>query len=119
MSAFCVFGISKSLCKTTAEKKTPSYDKDLNRYLTMAEWAEKRDAMTESLFAESTRLVKVSPQFDAPQFCADWLAVDPAHIRMPVVMVRGPKVDKNDVPVKRNGAQVMTWLQYHPKSRRI
>lgn len=115
MGAFCVFGISKSVCRAQAEKKTPVAEgsgKD-RRYLTMQEWAVKRDEMTEQLFtADGTRSVKISPEFDAPQFCNDWIAVNPSHIRNARIMVRGPKVDESGAPVKRNGAPVMTWLEY-------
>lgn len=68
--------------------------------------------MAAELFGTSDRRVKVSPEFDAPQFCHDWLAIDPSQVKLPKIMVRSPKVDKNGEPVLRNGAPVMTWLEY-------
>lgn len=64
------------------------------------------------MFKAATRLVKVSPELDTPQFCAAWLAVSPGEVRDAVIMVRGPKVDKNGAVVKRGGAVVETWLEY-------
>ena len=125
MSAFCVFGVSKTICKKAAERKTPTFEKvgagadRVMNYYTMAEWAEKRDAMTAKLFDEKTRLTQVSPKFDAPQFCRDWLALDPKHteIRNAVIMVRGHKIDKRGDKVKRSGAFVMAWLEYDEKNK--
>ena len=72
----------------------------------------KRDALAEKMFKDATRRVKVSPELDTPQFCADWLAISPGEVREAVIMVRGPKVDKNGSVVKRSGAVVETWLEY-------
>ena len=72
----------------------------------------KRDALAEKMFKDATRRVKVSPELDTPQFCADWLAISPGEVREAVIMVRGPKVDKNGTVVKRGGAVVETWLEY-------
>ncbi|KGP03202.1 hypothetical protein JT27_00625 [Alcaligenes faecalis] len=61
---------------------------------------------------ESAKHRQVSPEFDAPQFCHDWIAlarktVDHDGLR---VMVRGPKPDGR--PNKRTGKISMTWLPY-------
>jgi hypothetical protein len=115
MGAFCVYGISKGLCKATAAKKTSGWDKEEKRSLSMAEWTSRRDALAAQLFADGARRTKVSPEFDAPQFCRDWLAVSPGEVKLAMVMVRGPKVDKKGKPVMRGGAQVLTWLEYEPQ----
>lgn len=72
----------------------------------------KRDELADRMFKEATRRVKISPELDAPQFCLDWLAISPGEVREPVIMVRGPKLDKHGNPVKRNGVVVETWLEY-------
>lgn len=64
------------------------------------------------MFADATRRVKIGPELDAPQFCRDWLAVDPGHVKDAVIMVRGPKIDKHGNKVKRRGVTVETWLEY-------
>lgn len=114
MGAFCVFGVSRSVCLAAAEKATPTYVlRDGKREdLTMAEWAARRDRAAAAMFETSEKPVKVSPEFDAPQFCEDWLAADPAHVRMAQIRVRGGKLDKLGNPVLRNGQQVLTWLPY-------
>lgn len=61
---------------------------------------------------ESAKHRQVSPEFDAPQFCHDWIAVarkTVAHDRL-TVMVRGPK--PNGTPSKRTGKIPMAWLPY-------
>jgi hypothetical protein len=96
MGAFCVFGISKAACKAAAERALPSYEiyGKARRELTMEEWRVKRDAMAVQLFEESTRPIRISPEFDAPQFCFDWMASGRSEIKLTKVMVRGPKRDK-------------------------
>jgi hypothetical protein len=115
MGAFCVFGVSRGNCRLTAEKKVPtsvSDEKGKNRSLSQEEWAARRDLLAARLFDEGARPVKVSPEFDAPQFCRDWLAVSPGEVRLARVMGRGPKIDKKGNPVVRGGAPVITWVEY-------
>lgn len=117
MGAFCVFGISRTVCKATAARTTPT--REGKESVPIDEWARRRDALAEELFAEATRRVKISPELDAPQFCRDWLATDPGNARDTVLMVRGPKVDKHGNLVKRNGVQVETWLEYEKECARL
>ncbi|WEF34884.1 hypothetical protein [Pseudoduganella chitinolytica] len=116
MGAFCVFGVSKTLCKEKAGKKTVTSvavdGSKKRRELTPAEWAEHRDELADHLFATIDKPVKVSPEFDAPQFCRDWLSVCPSEVRMPRIMVRGQKTTDDGTPIARNGKPVMTWLEY-------
>lgn len=127
MGAFCVYGISRSICRAAAEKKTPTRvredtapgEKERYRDLSPVEWAQHRDAMAEKLFFEATRRVKVSPELDAPQFCRDWLATDPSNVRDTVIMVRGPKRDKSGAEVIKDGAVVETWLEYEAECARL
>lgn len=118
MGAFCVFGVSRSACLTSAQRRTPERDPKTLRAYSIGEWALLRDAMAEKLFNETTRLTKISPELDAPQFCRDWLAIDPDNVRGAIIMVRGPKMDKNGNPVKRNGVVVEIWLEYEAECAR-
>lgn len=114
MSSFCVFGISRSDCKRIAEKKVSTYDPEKKVDMSLAEWRLRADAFAESLFNEMDRAKQISPAFDAPQFCIDWINVGArgGQIKSPTVMVRGQKIDEEGVPVKRNGKPVITWLPY-------
>jgi hypothetical protein len=113
MGAFCVYGISKTLCKAQADKKTrEGHWKELNRHPTIAEWAAKRDATAAQLFAELDKRVKISPEFDAPQFARDWIKTNPSEVKLALVMARAEKTDKNGERILRQGAPVMTWVEY-------
>lgn len=114
MTSFCVFGISKSVCKQQAEKKTPNVigSGKNARSVPIAEWAAMRDEMAAKLFETDDKRVKVSPEFDAPQFCKDWLAAGPGEVRQPLIMVRAEKVDKGGERMLRKGQPVMTWVEY-------
>jgi len=106
MSAFCVFGISKSICRKAAEKKIEP------GRMNITEWAIKRDKLAEAMFLESLRKVQISPKFDAPQFCEDWINSAKSEVRDCIIMCRGEKVDKHGGPVIKAGQPVMTWVEY-------
>jgi len=109
MGAFCVYGVSRSACKATATRKTiPRISEPIDA------WAVRRNTMTEELFSTTEKRAKISPEFDAPQFCEDWIATAPDDVKFAVIMVRAPKVDKNGGVVLRGGAPVMTWAEYTP-----
>ncbi|RFP32437.1 hypothetical protein D0T21_09555 [Duganella sp. BJB476] len=117
MGAFCVFGISRTVCKAAAARKVPTHEGKRN--LTLEEWTGRRDALAEQMYADSTRRVKISPELDTPHFCRDWLLTDPGHVRDAVVMVRGPKRDKNGEVIVKDGAPVETWLEYSAECARL
>jgi hypothetical protein len=117
MGAFCVFGVSRQVCRKQAESKVKTIDKETGHHLSVVEWGDLVRAEGDRMFEVSVKQVRISPEFDAPQFCYDWLAVSPGEVRLTRVMVRGPKTDKNDRPMVRNGAPVMTWLPYEAPSR--
>ena len=52
MGAFCVFGISLTVCRAAAAKKTPTTEGsgDDRRGLTPVEWAARRDALADQMF---------------------------------------------------------------------
>lgn len=68
------------------------------------------------MFAESERQVRISPEFDAPQFCHDWIAASPGQVKLTRLMCRGEKIDKHGAVVTRLGAPVLTWLPYDENS---
>lgn len=107
-----MFGVSRGICKTQAEKKTLTYDAKSKRDLTPVEWGERAATLAEQMFNESEKRTKISPEFDAPQFCRDWINVAPGEVRATVIMARGPKVDKHGAKVLRDGVPVMTWVEY-------
>lgn len=119
MGAFCVFGISRTVCQSAAAKKVPTFNLETKRDLSPIEWARHRDELADKMFVESTRRVKISPELDAPQFCRDWLATGPGHVRDAVIMVRGPKRDKHGNEVHKAGAVVETWLPYEAECERL
>ena len=114
MGAFCVFGVSRQVCRKQAEKKTPTVrvvdGKRINQ--SAPEWGIAVAAETDRLFVETDKQVRISPELDAPQFCRDWIAAGPNEVRLTKIMVRGPKVDAAGKPVIRRGAPVMAWVPY-------
>ena len=120
MGAFCVFGISKTLCRSKAEKKTPTIvgiGADA-RHLSIEEWADAVRAEAKALFLTEKKAVKISPEFDSPHFCRDWIAVAPSEVRMACVMVRAEKLDKKGKVVTRKGVPVLVWSPYEPPARK-
>lgn len=63
---------------------------------------------------ESAKHRQVSPEFDAPQFCDDWIALARKTVGHDGlrVMVRGPKPDGR--PNKSTGKMPMAWLPLSP-----
>lgn len=114
MSAFCVFGVSRSDCKRIAEKKVSFYDKEKERDLTMEEWRAAVDALAQDLFATTTRHRQVSPNFDAPQFAREWAALAQRcdHANGADIRVRTAMLDGEGKPVKRKDKILMTWKHF-------
>lgn len=106
MSSFCVYGISKSRCRAHAEKKVSHIG------MTVSEWGEAVRQKAAEIFNSQEKSEQISPEFDAPQFCLDWIAAQPNEVRNAVIMHRGPKVDKHGGVVMKKGAPVMTWIEY-------
>ena len=110
MSAFCVFGMTESLAKALAARKAPPPKKELENMTTedLRQWYADRAA---KIF-QSAKHRQVSPEFDAPQFCHDFIALARKTVGHDGlrVMVRGPEPDGR--PNKRTGKIPMTWLPY-------
>ncbi|MYM31504.1 hypothetical protein GTP58_24525 [Duganella sp. CY15W] len=111
MGAFCVFGVSRAVSKQIAEKKTNEYEG--RRALSITEWASRRDAMAAALFESCTKPYRISPELDSPQFCEDWIAVNPNEIKLAKVMVRGPKIDKGGGGRKTQRGRVHDLARVH------
>lgn len=110
MSAFCVFGMTEQTARELAAKKPPPAA--VRTEDDAREWREKRVEHILENFAAR----QVSPLYDAPQFCHDWiqLATKTTRARGLVVMVRDTKVGKNGEPVvnKRTQKIVKTWRKW-------
>lgn len=114
MGAFCVFGISRQVLRKSVENKLPTwrFEGEKRIELNVREWGELVAAEVERQFAQSEKQVRISPELDAPQFCRDWIAVNPSEVRLTQIMVRGPKIGGDGRPVLRKGAPVMVWQPY-------
>ena len=114
MGAFCVFGVSRQVCRKLAEKAVKTYvvENNRRRELSVTDWGVLVRAEADRLFAESDKQVRISPELDAPQFCRDWIAAQPDDVRLTKLMCRGAKIDKHGAVVTRLGAPVLTWLPY-------
>ena len=112
MGAFCVFGVSRQACRKQAEKNVPTYCAETKRSLSPAEWRGLVMIEIDRLFEVTERQVRISPEFDAPQFCRDWIAASPGEVKLTRLMCRGEKIDKHGAVVVRDGAPVLTWLPY-------
>jgi hypothetical protein len=93
----------------------PTKDQATKKPLSPEEWAERVDAEAEKLL-EIARPKQISPAFDSPQFCADWIDVglrgSPPQIRAPRVMAKGKKVDAKGKERTRKGLPVIGWVPY-------
>lgn len=112
MGAFCVFGVSRQICRKLAEKNVSVYDKETKRSLSAPEWGARVVAEADRVFDASEKQVRISPELDTPQFCRDWIAAAPGEVKLTRIMVRGPKVDKHGAMVLKEGIPVLTWLAY-------
>lgn len=114
MGAFCVFGISKSQCLVKASKEVLEWEGSATGaiFLTPIEWGRRRNLRAAELFSNLEKVEKISPEFDAPQFCLDWIATNPDEVRKTKIMARGPKLDPAGEPVLRKGVQVIAWIEY-------
>lgn len=116
MGGFCVFGVTRQDCLKRARTKVSTRDPVTKLQLTPAEWAKRVEAAADQLF-ETARPKQISPAFDSPQFCADWIeaglrGLPPPQIRAPQVMVKGRKVDAKGKERTRKGVPVIGWIPY-------
>lgn len=109
MSAFCVFGMTEPLAKSLAARKAPP-KKELEKMTPedLRQWYADQAAK----ILQSGKHRQVSPEFDAPQFCHDWIelarkTVGHDGLR---IMVRGER--PGGAVSKRTGKPIMAWLPY-------
>lgn len=115
MSGFCVFGVTRQDCLKRARAKVSTKDPVTKLQLRPEEWAARVAAEADKLF-EIARPKQISPAFDSPQFCKDWIELGlkglPPQIRAPQVMAKGTKVDAKGKERTRKGVPVIGWVPY-------
>jgi hypothetical protein len=120
VTAFCVFASSMPVARERAEKKVPLVDKDSKppRRYTEAEWRALVDERASDVFA-SMSPVQVSPAFDAPQFCEEWISIarTTGEYEGYVIKCRGTSLDAKGNPKisKSTGMPIITWVLYEPR----
>lgn len=70
MSTFAVFGMTECFARQKARASTSTLVGGVD--LTEGEWLEAVEQQTKKLM-ESTRMVRLSQPYDAPQFCRDFM----------------------------------------------
>ncbi|MFD1555999.1 hypothetical protein ACFSHT_10240 [Paraburkholderia silviterrae] len=115
MGGFCVYGQSMEVARKRAEKKVSEFDPGTRRPLTPVEWKERVDAEAVGIFAQM-KPVRVSGEFDAPQFARDFIdvALETAQCANMAVMRIEKKRDAkgNNVLSKTSGLPLMTWVRH-------
>ncbi|WP_193090517.1 hypothetical protein [Advenella sp. FME57] len=108
MSAFCVFGMTDAIAKQSASKKSPPRDWKWSREAFYEEYQER--------IYKSGAHRQVSPAFDAPQFCREWIELAKSQMRTRglKIMCRGQKLDKHGAPRinKKTKQPVIGWVPY-------
>jgi len=117
MTSFCVFASSMPTARKRAEEKVPLVDvstKPPRRY-TEAEWRALVEERANEIFC-SMSPVQVSPAFDAPQFCDEWISIarTTGEYEGYVIKCRGVvHDDKGDPKIsKATGLPIMGWVLY-------
>ena len=108
MSAFCVYGMTDVIAKQSASRKSPPRDWEGTR-------EEFREDLQERIYKNGTHR-QVSPAYDAPQFCREWMELAKKHMRARglKIMCRGEKLDKHGAPRinKKTKQPVIGWVPY-------
>lgn len=116
MSGFCVYGVSMTACIKTARSKVRNYtigDFGKKIYMTVEEWDRSVLEKADKLF-NSSKEKQISPAFDSPRFCRDWIevGVKTKQISRHKIMCKGPKTDDKGAPVIRKGKPVIAWVSF-------
>lgn len=61
---------------------------------------------------ESAKHRQVSPEFDAPQFCHDWIALAQKTVKTKGLLVMSRHPNPNSQVSKRTGKPNMAWLRF-------
>lgn len=109
MSAFCVFGTSRSVAKARATKRVEESVRVKKLKLTPEQFEAEVAEVAAAIFKKSGR-VKISNLFDAPQFANDFIraGVSADHICRAHVRAR---IDSGEIN-KKTGKPRMTWTEY-------
>lgn len=115
MSAFCVFGSSMPVARERCEKKVPLRDEETKQLFTKTEFTAKVEAAAREYFAKMAP-VQISPAFDAPSFCREWIALaekSGLHSSFSI-RCRGQKIDAKGKPMvnKKTGMPAIGWIPY-------
>jgi hypothetical protein len=106
------------VARERAEKRVPTLDPATKQRLTEAEWRAKVEDVATDIFAAMSP-IQVSPAFDAPQFCDEWISVarPTGQYEGYVVKCRGVARDKNGNPKisKIKGTELIAWVIYEPR----
>lgn len=95
MGAFVVFGSSRTAAKKKAEREVIyGFDKKLNRMISLAEWRDRVEARAKEIFG-TAKESPISPEFDAPQFCEDWIRIAKNSIRGECIKKRITEIDES------------------------
>lgn len=119
MGGFCVFGQSMEVARNRAAKKVSEFEPGTRRPLTQVEWKERVDEEAAAIFTRM-KPVRVSPEFDAPQFAYDFIdlaarTAPPSHAlaNMAVMRIDRKRDAKgNEVKSKTSGLPMMTWIRH-------
>lgn len=118
MGAFCVFASSMPVARDRAEKRVSTRNPITKVDLTEAEYRAAVEEIAIGIFA-AMKPVQVSPEFDAPMFCDEWISlVRTAGLYEGfVIKCRGIAHDKNGAPKisKTKGTEIITWVTYDPR----
>lgn len=105
MSAFRVYGVSKTNCRQRAERALQPWSAELKRPLTDGEWNECVRQRADELFAQGGAR-PISPAFSAPQFALDWIHLAGDTVRACVIKARV------EVGTKKDGSPRYGWRTY-------
>ncbi len=108
MTSFCVFGVSRQMIFNRLEKSM-----DIKSRESEPDFYARVRAAAGEKFSTSFRGTKVSPVFDAPQFCDDWMRIaSKDDYSFLTIMCRSEKIDKKGDIVIKDGAPVLTWVKW-------
>lgn len=110
MGAFAVFGISRGHIREQVLKRVAP-----GRNITPAQFEKSIDEIVDKKFETKRARIRISPEFDAPQFCVEFMAhANKADgFRDLAVYARQPKKNKLGEPMKnKKGRPVISWQPY-------
>lgn len=114
MSGFCVYGRSRQVAIERAKNKVPTHEG--RKPLSESEWMERVRALADEKFL-SMKPVKVTHEFDAPQFAEEFIALvercntpDLASLK---IMCQGTKTKADGTPmVNKDGSPKTGWVPF-------